>query len=301
MRSALVFISAGLVVGFAGSLPSAVAAPDSSPGMTLDVCPDSYGGFNGESPPLTCGCSSEAAKRGNIRGANPYTFESSICRAALHAGVIGANGGQVIVTPENAPVFPGVTRNGVSSNAWEKGWGFRVASAVSPQPAKPSTPVSHDESAGDSVGRGPRSGGPGDGLVDASGRPIQAPIAETLRAAGKVQVYVNFVTDSAQLQPSSDAVLNELLKTLKDSPELRVDLVGHTDSTASAAHNQDLSERRAASLYLWLVQHGIARERLRSSGRGFLEPIATNDTDAGRALNRRVEVKSLNSKAEAGG
>jgi OOP family OmpA-OmpF porin len=104
-------------------------------------------------------------------------------------------------------------------------------------------------------------------LVDASGRPIQAPIAETLRAAGKVQVYVNFVTDSAQLQSSSDPVLNELLKTLKDSPELRVDLVGHTDSTGSGAHNHDLSERRAASVYLWLVQQGVSRERLRSSGR----------------------------------
>src|SRR5690349_20974626 len=115
MRSALVFLSVGLTFGFAGHLPSAVAAPNSTAGMTLDVCPNSYEGFNGESPPLTCGCAPEATKHGQVFGANPFYWQSGICRAALHAGVIGANGGQVIITPEKAPVFPEVTRNGVSS------------------------------------------------------------------------------------------------------------------------------------------------------------------------------------------
>jgi outer membrane protein OmpA-like peptidoglycan-associated protein len=126
------------------------------------------------------------------------------------------------------------------------------------------------------------------------GRPIQAPIAATLKSAGRVQVYINFVTDSSQLQSSSDKVLKELLTALQQSPELKVDLIGHTDSVGNSQHNQDLSERRAASVYLWLSQHGITRERLHSSGRGFLEPIATNDTNEGRALNRRVEVKAVN-------
>lgn len=129
--------------------------------------------------------------------------------------------------------------------------------------------------------------------MDAAGKPIQAPIAPTLKATGHVQVYVNFVTDSAQLQPSSTPVLNELAATLGASPDLKVDLIGHTDSVGSDAYNQDLSKRRAASVYLWLVQHGIAHDRLQSEGLGFLEPIASNEIAEGRVvLNRRVEVKT---------
>ena len=147
------------------------------------------------------------------------------------------------------------------------------------------------ESVLDAAGKSARSGST-EGLLDATGRPIQAPIAPTLKATGHVQVYVNFVTDSAQLQPSSNAVLNELAATLKASPELKVDLVGHTDAVGSDIHNMELSKRRAAAVYLWLVQHGISHDRLQSEGHGFLEPIATNETAEGRALNRRVEVKT---------
>jgi outer membrane protein OmpA-like peptidoglycan-associated protein len=70
--------------------------------------------------------------------------------------------------------------------------------------------------------------------------------------------------------------------------------VGHTDSQGSAPYNLDLSQRRAAAVYLWLIQHGIDSGRLRSDGRGLMEPIADNETETGRALNRRVEVKALN-------
>src|SRR6202023_588390 len=78
---------------------------------TLDICPNWYGEFGEDSPPLTCGCTAAAAKQGGVIGANPYYWQSGICPAALHAGVIGADGGQVIVTPDKAPVFPGITRN----------------------------------------------------------------------------------------------------------------------------------------------------------------------------------------------
>jgi outer membrane protein OmpA-like peptidoglycan-associated protein len=89
-------------------------------------------------------------------------------------------------------------------------------------------------------------------------------------------------------------VLQELLATLQGAPELKVELIGHTDSQGSAPYNLDLSQRRAAGVYLWLIQHGVESGRLRSDGRGLMEPIADNDTDAGRALNRRVEVKAIN-------
>jgi outer membrane protein OmpA-like peptidoglycan-associated protein len=87
--------------------------------------------------------------------------------------------------------------------------------------------------------------------------------------------------------------LRELLSALNSRPELRVDLIGHTDAVGSAAHNQDLSARRAVTVYTWLVQRGVDPSRLRSSGRGFAEPIADNASVVGRALNRRVEVRAL--------
>jgi outer membrane protein OmpA-like peptidoglycan-associated protein len=158
-------------------------------------------------------------------------------------------------------------------------------------PGDPTLPASVPVAA-DSTGRQHLATNSTEGLLDATGKPIQAPIAPTLKETGHVQVYINFVTDSAQLQRSSDPVLNELAATLKASPDLKVDLIGHTDAVGSDAHNQDLSKRRAASVYLWLVQHGIAHDRLQSEGHGFLEPIAPNETAEGRALNRRVEVKT---------
>lgn len=204
-----------------------------------------------------------------------------------------------MVTPEKATVFPAVTRHGVASGSWGAAFGFRVAAAgghgaATQASGAPKGPGGSDTASEDSTGRAPKSGSPSDALVDSMGRPIQAPIAATLQSAGRVQVYINFVTDSAQLQPSSDPVLKELLATLQASPALKVDLIGHTDSVGSGPHNQELSERRAATVYLWLVQRGIARERLHSGGRGFLEPIAANETNEGRALNRRVEVKAVN-------
>ena len=94
-----------------------------SAGMTLDVCPTNYGSFPEDAPPLTCGCDAEAAKQGNVRGANPYYYQSSVCRAALHAGAIGADGGKIVVKPEKAAVFPAVTRNGVKANSGGRAWG----------------------------------------------------------------------------------------------------------------------------------------------------------------------------------
>ena len=109
-----------------------------------------------------------------------------------------------------------------------------------------------------------------------------------------MQVYINFDTGKATLQPSAELVLRDLLAALNGRPELRVDLIGHTDAVGSASHNQDLSARRAGTVLTWLVQHGIVPSRLHSGGRGSTEPIADNKSELGPALNRRVEVKALN-------
>ena len=66
------------------------SAPVQAQGMTLDICPTNYGSFPEDAPPLTCGCDAESVKKGKVCGANPYYYQSSLCRAALHAGAIGA-------------------------------------------------------------------------------------------------------------------------------------------------------------------------------------------------------------------
>ena len=257
----------------AGGRPgSPVFDPADAAGATLDICPTGYGSFPEDAPALTCGCPAAAVKAGNVRGANPYYYQSSVCRAALHAGVTGPEGGKIVVKPEKASFFPAVTRNGVQADSWGQGMGFRVEAAPG------ATPVAAAPAP----------------AVDQTGKPIQAPIAATLRATGRVQLYINFATDQDKPLPSSEPVLQELLATLKGDPALRIVLVGHTDSQGSAPHNLDLSQRRAAAVYLWLIQHGVDSGRLRSDGRGLMEPIADNANETGRALNRRVEVKAAN-------
>ena len=70
-----------------------------------------------------------------------------------------------------------------------------------------------------------------------------------------------------------------------------MDVYGHTDSTGSDAYNQDLSERRARSVANYLAMRGVSSARIRSQGFGEQYPVASNDTEEGRALNRRVEIK----------
>ncbi len=102
---------------------------------------------------------------------------------------------------------------------------------------------------------------------------------------------VLFDTDKAAVKPESAAALTEITKLLKDNPEMTAFIVGHTDMTGSSEHNVDLSNRRAAAVVEALVaDHGISGERLTARGVGPFAPIGSNDTEAGRALNRRVEL-----------
>ena len=99
-------------------------------GRTLDVCPADYGSFPEDAPPLTCGCDAASVKRGNVNGANPYRYGSSLCRAALHAGAIGTEGGKILVKPKKAAFFPAVLRNGVEAGSYGGGMGFSVSATA---------------------------------------------------------------------------------------------------------------------------------------------------------------------------
>jgi outer membrane protein OmpA-like peptidoglycan-associated protein len=104
---------------------------------------------------------------------------------------------------------------------------------------------------------------------------------------------VHFAFDSAQITPEGQRILDEQVETLKENPGLKVEIAGHTDAIGTDAYNQGLSERRAQSVKGYLVSKGIAAGRLKTVGYGETRPIASNDTEAGRAQNRRVELKII--------
>ena len=117
-------------------------------------------------------------------------------------------------------------------------------------------------------------------------------LAERLGRERKVDLYgIYFDTAKADLRPESEATLRQVLGVLEADTGLRLVIAGHTDSEGEAAYNQGLSERRARSVVAWLAGQGIDAARLSAEGLGETRPVADNATEAGRALNRRVEVR----------
>ena len=98
-----------------------------------------------------------------------------------------------------------------------------------------------------------------------------------------------FDTDKWELKPESEVELKKLVVLLKDNPNMKIEIAGHTDNIGSREHNLTLSENRAKAVCDYLVSKGISRGRLTYKGYGFDKPIGTNDTEEGRALNRRTE------------
>ena len=116
-------------------------------------------------------------------------------------------------------------------------------------------------------------------------------VASQLAAEGHVRLYgINFDVDSDHLRPDAKPALDDLLGALKANPAWKISIEGHTDGTGNAAHNLDLSQRRAASVKKALVAAGIAADRMTTTGFGQTKPVASNDSAIGRAQNRRVEV-----------
>ena len=106
-----------------------------------------------------------------------------------------------------------------------------------------------------------------------------------------------FAFDSDQILPTAGTNLTELAKSLQRYPDSQLLIVGHTDSKGDDAYNQSLSVRRGNAAAAYLAAQGVDRARLSATGKGESEPIATNDTDAGQAQNRRVEVAIFASEA----
>lgn len=191
---------------------------------------------------------------------NPYTGEQQAGKAGVYGG-IGAVSGAVI--------------GAATSSKKDRAKGALIGAAV-----------------------GGAAGGGYGYYVDTQ----EAKLRQTLQGTG-VQVQRNgdnltlimpgnitFASNSADISSSFYPTLNSLVQVFKEFNKNGVDIVGHTDSTGSLQLNQDLSNRRAQSVASYLIANGVAPARISSYGAGPSQPIASNDTAAGRAQNRRVEI-----------
>ena len=102
---------------------------------------------------------------------------------------------------------------------------------------------------------------------------------------------VTFKLGTADLTEDSKKILDGVVAVLKQFPDLKLEVAGHTDNTGSRAINIALSEARAKAVANYLIDHGIAADRLEAKGYGPDEPVASNVTPEGRAINRRVELR----------
>ena len=107
-----------------------------------------------------------------------------------------------------------------------------------------------------------------------------------------MELSVQFPLDSAVIDDSYDREIRQVADFMEENPETVAEIAGHTDSQGAADYNRDLSQRRAEAVANRLISvHGVSEDRVYATGYGESEPVASNDTAAGRADNRRVEAR----------
>ncbi|KAF0863275.1 OmpA family protein [Pseudomonas sp. LD120] len=124
--------------------------------------------------------------------------------------------------------------------------------------------------------------------VSQAPEPVAEPATEVITLSD--QGHVLFAFDSSQLTVEARTQLQALLPKLAAADVLSVKVIGHTDSQGSDGYNQKLSERRASSVAAFLLEQGLAADKVSSQGQGESQPVADNDSEQGRAQNRRVEL-----------
>jgi outer membrane protein OmpA-like peptidoglycan-associated protein len=122
-----------------------------------------------------------------------------------------------------------------------------------------------------------------------------ADMADALATKGTVNLYgIYFDVDKTEIKPESAKTLDEIASLLKIDRSLKLEIAGHTDSTGDKEHNLKLSQSRATAVVNALVKkYGIDPARLKANGYGDTKPVAPNNTDDGRAKNRRVELRKI--------
>ena len=104
---------------------------------------------------------------------------------------------------------------------------------------------------------------------------------------------LNFRFNSAVIESKDEGTLNDTINVLKQNPKMRVEIQGHTDNIGKAPYNKKLSQKRAEAVVKYLAKKGVQVKRMLARGYGLEKPIASNATEAGRAENRRVELKVI--------
>ena len=132
----------------------------------------------------------------------------------------------------------------------------------------------------------------GDGVTDNLDQCPNTPIGASVDARGcwTYEAMVLFDFDSAEIKSEAYPMLDEASDILKKNPDLKVQIDGHTDNTGPAAYNMTLSERRANVVMEYFISKGVDAKRLTTKGFWFTKPAASNETEEGRAKNRRVEL-----------
>jgi outer membrane protein OmpA-like peptidoglycan-associated protein len=102
-----------------------------------------------------------------------------------------------------------------------------------------------------------------------------------------------FATNSSTVSDASKSALRNFARNLEQNPDTDIKIVGHTDNTGKVDYNQTLSEKRAKSVYDYLLEEGVGSKRMVYEGKGIHQPVADNNTPGGRAKNRRVEIMVL--------
>lgn len=113
---------------------------------------------------------------------------------------------------------------------------------------------------------------------------------EGLNTHGHVALYINFDVDKETIKPESKPIIDQIVSLLKSNPTLMVSIEGHTDNTGTRQRNKTLSEKRAKAVADAIVREGVDRNRISTVGWGQDKPLANNNSEDGRAKNRRVEL-----------
>lgn len=116
---------------------------------------------------------------------------------------------------------------------------------------------------------------------------------EKLNSGNTLTLYINFETAKSTIKSESTKIVDEIYTMLKENPTIKISIEGHTDNAGNKTANQTLSQQRAASVKQALIDKGIAANRITATGFGQEKPIADNESEDGKARNRRVEIRKL--------
>lgn len=138
---------------------------------------------------------------------------------------------------------------------------------------------------------------PGVALAQTAETYSKEAMEQALETKQRYDLYgVHFDVDKATIKPDTEPLLDDIATALRNFPSWQLRIVGHTDATGDSAHNEQLSLARAEAIKEGLLKRGIAAWRLETEGAGQSQPVASNDTSEGQALNRRVELARFTSE-----